>query len=88
MLGEPHDLVHEFPELHDKIETLRKQDQAFAQLMDEYDALDQRVRELEELAQPVADETLEELKKERLRRKDQLYTRLRTWSGGPRSLRL
>jgi len=78
MLGEPHDLVHEFPELHDKIETMREQDLAFAQLMDAYDALDQRVRELEELAQPVADETMEDLKKQRLRLKDQLYARLRT----------
>jgi uncharacterized protein YdcH (DUF465 family) len=78
MLGEPHDLAHEFPELHDEIEKMREQDPAFAQLMEEYDALDRRVRELEELAQPVADETMEDLKKERLRLKDQLYARLRT----------
>ena len=77
MLGEPHDLLHEFPELTERIQTMREQDPSFAQLMDAYNDLDQRVRELEELAQPVADETMEDLKKERLRLKDQLYALLK-----------
>lgn len=77
MLGETHDLIHEFPELSDKINQLRMNDPAFAKLMEDYDALDRRVRELEELAQPVADETMEVLKKERLMLKDELYARLR-----------
>jgi uncharacterized protein YdcH (DUF465 family) len=45
--------------------------------MNDYDALDARVRQLEELGIPVADETIEELKKERLVLKDRLYTLLR-----------
>ncbi len=77
MLGESHDLLHEFPELNDRINQLRAKDPVFAQRMQEYDALDKRVRELEELAQPVADETMEDLKKERLRLKDALYALLR-----------
>ncbi|MDJ0871249.1 MAG: DUF465 domain-containing protein [Gammaproteobacteria bacterium] len=77
MLGDSHDLIHEFPELTDKINRLKTEDPAFAKLMDDYDALDRRVRELEELAQPVADETMEDLKKERLKMKDELYARLR-----------
>ena len=77
MLGEPHDLLHEFPELQEKINELRETDPNFAQLMEQYDALDKRVRELEELAQPVADETMEDLKKERLLLKDRLYAVLK-----------
>ena len=77
MLGESHDLLYEFPELNDRINQLRAEDPVFAQRMQEYDALDKRVRELEELAQPVADETMEDLKKERLRLKDELYALLR-----------
>ena len=77
MLGESHDLVHEFPELTDKIHQLRAEDPGFAKLMDKYDGIDRRVRELEELGQPAADETMEDLKKERLRLKDALYARLR-----------
>ena len=77
MLGESHDLLHEFPDLEQKIARLRESDQEFARLMDEYDTLDARVRRLEELGTPVADETIEDLKKERLMLKDRLYEILR-----------
>ncbi len=77
MLGEPHDLMHEFPEFAQKITDLRRGDQAFARLMDEYDQVDAEVRGLEELGQPVTDETMEELKKKRAVLKDRLYVRLK-----------
>ncbi|KAA6185059.1 DUF465 domain-containing protein [Thiohalocapsa marina] len=77
MLGEKHDLVHEFPELEGKIEAMRAESAPFAELMDQYDGLDERVRKLEELGTPVADETIEDLKKERLLLKDKLYQLLR-----------
>jgi uncharacterized protein len=77
MLGEPHDLVHEFPELKGKIASMRATNPQFAHLMSDYDDLDARVRQLEELGIPVADETIEELKKERVVLKDRLYTVLR-----------
>jgi uncharacterized protein YdcH (DUF465 family) len=73
MLGEKHDLVHEFPELEAKIEDMRGSNPPFAELMDQYDDLDARVRKLEELGTPVADETIEDLKKQRLLLKDRLY---------------
>lgn len=76
MLGEPHDLFHEFPELEGKIASLRANDAQFARMMDDYDNLDARVRSLEELGVPVADETIEDLKKERLLLKDRLYAYL------------
>lgn len=77
MLGESHDLLHEFPDLEAKIQALREQNTVFAKMMDNYDHLDARVRQLEELGTPVADETIEELKKERLLLKDRLYDLLR-----------
>jgi len=77
MLGESHDLLHEFPDLEQKIARLRESDEEFARLMTEYDTLDARVRRLEELGTPVADETIEDLKKERLLLKDRLYEILR-----------
>jgi len=77
MLGEPHDLLHEFPELEGKIEAMRASNADFAHLMNDYDSLDARVRQIEELGTPVADETIEELKKERLALKDRLYNILR-----------
>lgn len=78
MLGESHDLLHEFPDLEQKIEMLRSNDAEFARLMDDYDSLDARVRQLEELGTPVADETIEDLKKQRLHLKDTLYGILRS----------
>lgn len=77
MLGEPHDLMHEFPEYAEKIGQLRVNDNSFAEIMKNYDALDTRIRELEGLGAPVADETLEDLKKERVQMKDTLYTLLK-----------
>ena len=77
MLGESHDLRHEFPDLEEKISVLRESDEEFAHLMKDYDTLDAEVRKLEELGTPVADETIEDLKKERLLMKDRLYDMLR-----------
>lgn len=77
MLGESHDLRHEFPDLEQKIAALRAGHPEFARLMDEYDSLDARVRSIEELGSPVADETIEELKKQRLHLKDALYDMIR-----------
>lgn len=77
MLGESHDLMHEFPEFKEKIREMRQNDTAFALLMDDYDQLDARIRDLEGLGSPVADETIEDLKKRRVGLKDQLYALLR-----------
>ena len=77
MLGESHDLLHEFPDLEQKIAALRESNDDFARTMTEYDTLDAKVRKLEELGTPVADETIEDLKKERLLLKDRLYEILR-----------
>jgi uncharacterized protein YdcH (DUF465 family) len=73
MLGESHDLLHEFPEYADKIAELRKSNDVFHNLMDEYDWLDAHVRSLEEVNSPISDEHMEELKKRRLLLKDRLY---------------
>jgi uncharacterized protein len=77
MLGESHDLLHEFPDLEQKIAVLRAGNPEFSRLMDEYDGLDARVRSIEELGTPVADETIEDLKKQRLHLKDALYDMIR-----------
>lgn len=77
MLGEHHDIDHEFPQYHHLIEALKGSDGEFAQLMCSHDGLDSRIRELEEHGQPVSDYYIEVLKKERLLLKDRIYSRLR-----------
>jgi hypothetical protein len=73
MPGEPHDLLHEFPEYAEKIAEMRENNQVFHNLMDEYDWLDAHIRSLEELNTPVSDFHIEEMKKRRLLLKDRLY---------------
>ncbi|MET0049611.1 MAG: YdcH family protein [Candidatus Thiodiazotropha sp.] len=73
MLGESHDLLHEFPEYKDKIAELRNSNEVFHNLMDEYDWLDAQIRSLEELSTPISDFYMEEMKKRRLLLKDRLY---------------
>jgi uncharacterized protein YdcH (DUF465 family) len=77
MLGEHHDIDHEFPEYHDKIVVLSDRDPEFAALMKEHDRLDDEIRDLELHDQPVADTFIEDQKKKRALLKDKIYDILR-----------
>ncbi len=77
MLSEHHDIDHEFPEYHQKLEALLAQDPEFAALVKQHDALDDEIRELEERGQPISDENMEALKFRRAELKDRIYARLR-----------
>jgi uncharacterized protein len=77
MLGEHHDIDHEFPEFHNKILHLSDRDPEFAALMKEHDRIDGEIRELELHDQPVADSFLEDQKKKRALLKDKIYDILR-----------
>lgn len=77
MLGETHDILHEFPNLEETIRNLRHNDPEFAGLMEKHDGLDNDIRKLEELNQPIDDLEMEELKKTRALLKDQIYQYLR-----------
>lgn len=73
MLGEPHDLVREFPEHRETIHDLKMNDRHFARLFEEYNELDKEVRQVEMAGGTVSDEHMEGLKLNRLNLKDQLY---------------
>lgn len=77
MLGETHDILHEFPNLEETIRNLHHNDPNFASLMDQHDSLDSEIRDLEELNQPIDDFQMEEMKKTRALLKDQIYQYLR-----------
>lgn len=70
---EKHDLVHEFPEYREKITTLKTNDNHFARLFDEYDDVTHAVYRAETEVESTTDEHLEEMKKQRLFLKDQLF---------------
>ena len=77
MLSEHHDINHEFPEFHQKLERMRLSDKTFDSLVAKHDYIDDRIRRLEELQQPTSDEEMEKLKYERAALKDQVYDILR-----------
>ena len=76
MLGEKHDLIHEFPEHRERIHNLKVADHHFARLFDEYHELEHQVRRIEEGVETTSDNYLEDLKKKRLKLKDLLYVML------------
>jgi len=76
MTVDHHDLVHEFPEYKERIHQLKMENAHFAKLFGEYNDLTNRIEVLENNGVPVADESIEDLKKQRLMLKDELYAML------------
>ncbi len=76
MTIEHHDLIHEFPELRDRIHDLKVSDNHFRRLFDEYHELTSEIENMEKESTPVSTQTEEEAKKRRLHLKDELYKML------------
>lgn len=72
-----HELEQEFPDLKDTIHRLRSSDTRFSGICEEYKRIDAEVSRIEETNAPVADFDLEDMKKQRLKLKDELYAVLR-----------
>jgi len=68
-----HDLHLDFPEMGDVIAVLRDRNPLFARLYGTYNRLTGNVENLEEHDMPVGDFTLEAMKKQRVKVKDDLY---------------
>ncbi|WP_267223603.1 YdcH family protein [Dyella silvae] len=66
-----------FPEYRDLISTLKGEDPHFARLFHLHNELDQEIKNMEMGLQPASDMAIEQLKKEKLHLKDQLYILLR-----------
>lgn len=71
-----HDLHHEFPEYAETIHALKMGNLHFVHLFDEYNGLTAKIEDLEIKDSPVADVELEDMKKLRLKLKDELYAML------------
>jgi uncharacterized protein YdcH (DUF465 family) len=68
-----HDLYADFPEMRDVIDDLREHNPYFRRSMAQYGRLTGRVEDLEVQDMPIADFTIEDMKKQRVYLKDQLY---------------
>jgi uncharacterized protein len=81
--GEPmdllnHDIAHEFPEHVEKMHTLKTSNKHFAELFSKYDEANHAIAQYEHGNGAIAEEALEELKKSRLKTKDEIYDMLKT----------
>lgn len=66
-----------FPEYRDLITKLKGHDVHFTRLFDKHNELDQHIKNMEAHIEPGTQLEIEQLKKEKLALKDQLYTILR-----------
>ena len=82
-----HDLHQEFPEMTDAIDILKTGNAHFAKLFATYNRLTGKVEDLEENDMPVADFTLEDMKKQRVKLKDELYHMLLAFRSGQQAAR-
>ena len=72
-MEENHDLIHEFPELREKIHELKISNNHFRRLFDDYHSSDHDVHRVESGVEPTSDEVLNEMRRKRLALKDELY---------------
>lgn len=73
----PHGLHEEFPTAAASITRLRIGDAHFARLATTYETLNREIHRLETDIEPSSDEVLEDLKKRRVRLKDEIAAMLR-----------
>ncbi|SDO00289.1 hypothetical protein SAMN05216303_101249 [Rhodoferax sp. OV413] len=71
-----HDLAHEFPQLIGKIRSLKLSSSRFLHLFNGYDEVNNAITKIEQDGSVISDEALEEMKKKRLKIKDDIYQML------------
>ncbi len=77
MFGEHHYLADDLPEYKEKIHQLNLGDTQFSKLYDEYQDIDKEIYRIEEGIENSSGEYIEELKKQRVLLKDELYDMLK-----------
>lgn len=70
---EHHPLLKEFPEHKEKMHELKLNDKHFESLTEKYENLDKRIFRIESEEEVLDDFSLEKLKKERLKLKDEIH---------------
>lgn len=72
----PHELPSEFPSLVDQMHALKRENGHFARIFDAYHQVNREIHRAETNIEPVADVAMLDLRKERLRLKDEAYRML------------
>ena len=72
MSNTPHELSDDFPDKAEQIHALKAKDPHFAKLADDYHEINRAVHRAETDVEPVSDEHMNEMRKERMRLKDEI----------------
>jgi uncharacterized protein YdcH (DUF465 family) len=69
-----HELHDEFPQFSNLIDELKSSDVSFREHFEQYAELDQKIEGLERRDSPIGDDSLHQMKQQRLELKDELYS--------------
>ena len=70
----PHELSEEFPDMSDKIHNLKQSDVHFMKLTEDYHIINRDIHRAETDVEPTDDFNLENMRKTRMRLKDEIYS--------------
>lgn len=73
MSNVPHELAEEFPDRTDRIHELKTGNAHFARLFDEYHEINRAIHRAETDIEPTDDFHMEDMRKQRMRLKDEIY---------------
>lgn len=76
MTHTPHELAEEFPDHVAKIATLKQSDAHFAKMADAYHTVNRAIHRAETDVEPTDDMHMQQMRKERLTLKDQIWAQL------------
>jgi len=76
MSNAPNDLLEDFPAKADRIHQLKTSNNHFARLYDEYNELNRTIHRVETRVEPKSEDVEEELKRRRLKIKDEIMAML------------
>jgi uncharacterized protein len=72
MSNTPHDLAEEFPDQRERITELKTSNGHFARLAEEYNEVNRAIHRIETRVEPTSEDIEEELKRQRVRLKDEI----------------
>lgn len=76
MSNTPHDITEEFPDQRERITQLKTSNGRFARIAEEYNELNRTIHRIETRVEPSTEDQEEELKRRRVRLKDELAAML------------
>jgi len=74
MTMKEHTILNEFPEMSERIHTIKRSNLHFARLSEKYDELEHNIHHIQTSGEAYTDAHMEELKKKRLKLRDELFS--------------